>query len=121
MSRLDWFRDDYPEGNTEHGTGRPKGHGNWASYYKFMNKQLTELLTNYGPVGAIWFDGIWDQPTNFNWQLEEQYALIHKLQPSCLIGNTDIFGSGGFDGRNPFGSIEAKDRIRMPVWRIHYG
>ena len=44
---------------------------------KFMNKQLTELLTNYGPVGAIWFDGIWDQPTNFNWQLEEQYALIH--------------------------------------------
>ena len=24
-----------------------------------MNKQLTELLTNYGPVGAIWFDGIW--------------------------------------------------------------
>ena len=41
-----------------------------------MNKQLTELLTNYGPVGAIWFDGIWDQPTNFNWQLEEQYALI---------------------------------------------
>ena len=52
-----------------------------------MNKQLTELLTNYGPVGAIWFDGIWDQPTNFNWQLEEQYALIHKLQPSCLIGN----------------------------------
>ena len=86
-SHLDWFRDDYPEGNTGHGTGRPKGHGNWASYYKFMNKQLTELLTNYGPVGAIWFDGIWDQPTNFNWQLEEQYALIHKLQPSCLIGN----------------------------------
>ena len=81
-SHLDWFRDDYPEGNTGHGTGRPKGHGNWASYYKFMNKQLTELLTNYGPVGAIWFDGIWDQPTNFNWQLEEQYALIHKLQPS---------------------------------------
>lgn len=86
-SHLDWFRDDYPEGNTGHGTGRPKGHGNWESYYKFMNKQLTELLTNYGPVGAIWFDGIWDQPTNFNWQLEEQYALIHKLQPSCLIGN----------------------------------
>ena len=55
-----------------------------------MNKQLTELLTNYGPVGAIWFDGIWDQPTNFNWQLEEQYALIHKLQPSCLIATIII-------------------------------
>ena len=52
-----------------------------------MNKQLTELLTKYGPVGAIQFDGIWDQPTNFNWQLEELYALIHKLQPTCLVGN----------------------------------
>ena len=52
-----------------------------------MNNQLTELLTNYGPIGAIWFDGVWDQPTDFDWQLEEQYALIHKLQPACLVGN----------------------------------
>lgn len=52
-----------------------------------MNNQLTELLTNYGPIGAIWFDGLWDQPDDFNWGLKEQYALIHKLQPACLIGN----------------------------------
>lgn len=52
-----------------------------------MNNQLTELLTNYGPIGAIWFDGMWDQPENFDWRLEEQYALIHKLQPACLVGN----------------------------------
>ena len=54
-----------------------------------MNNQLTELLTNYGPVGAIWFDGWWDQDGNpgFNWELPEQYAMIHKLQPGCLIGN----------------------------------
>lgn len=26
-----------------------------------MNNQLTELLTKYGPIGAIWFDGWWDQ------------------------------------------------------------
>lgn len=87
-SHLDWRRDDYPEGgSTGRGTGRPKGHGDWKSYYKFMNNQLTELLTNYGPVGAIWFDGVWDQPKDFDWQLEEQYALIHKLQPACLVGN----------------------------------
>lgn len=51
-----------------------------------MNNQLTELLTNYGPIGAIWFDGWWDQDINpdFDWELPEQYALIHRLQPACL-------------------------------------
>ena len=52
-----------------------------------MNNQLTELLTHYGPIGAIWFDGVWDQADDFDWQLEEQYALIHRLQSACLIGN----------------------------------
>jgi alpha-L-fucosidase len=88
-SHLDWMRDDYPIGRTGHYTGRT-GPSNWPSYYKFMNNQLTELLTNYGPVGAIWFDGWWDHDsdkTPFNWQLAEQYALIHRLQPACLIGN----------------------------------
>lgn len=86
-SHTDWRREDYPKGRTGHGTGRPKGHGDWKSYYQFMNNQLTELLTNYGPVGAIWFDGVWDQPADFDWQLSGQYELIHKLQPGCLIGN----------------------------------
>ena len=88
-SHLDWTREDYPWGRTGRGTGRPNAKGNWQSYYQFMNHQLAELLTKYGPVGAIWFDGWWDQDQNpgFDWQLPEQYALIHRLQPSCLIGN----------------------------------
>lgn len=88
-SHIDWYRDDYyPLGRTGHGTGRTT-HGEWKTYYQFMNNQLTELLTNYGPIGAIWFDGWWDQDQNpgFDWQLPEQYAMIHKLQPACLIGN----------------------------------
>lgn len=52
-----------------------------------MNNQLTELLTNYGKIGALWFDGKWEQKKDFNWQLPEQYALIHSIQPGCLIGN----------------------------------
>ena len=51
-----------------------------------MKAQLTELLTNYGPIGGIWFDGHWDKKDE-NWNYEEIYELIHKLQPSCLIGN----------------------------------
>lgn len=88
-SHIDWFREDCPRGRTGLGTGRPNPAGDWPSYYRFMNNQLTELLTRYGPIGAIWFDGVWDQDQNpgFDWQLSEQYALIHRLQPGCLVGN----------------------------------
>lgn len=88
-SHIDWYREDAVWGRTGRGTGRPNPQGDWKSYYRFMNNQLTELLTNYGEVGAIWFDGLWDQDQNpdFDWELPEQFALIHKLQPACLIGN----------------------------------
>lgn len=96
-SLLDWRRDDYSywTGNTGHGTGRTV-HGDWNSYIQFMKNQLTELLTNYGEIAGIWFDGYWDQLSNDNhdnptprvdWHFRELYDLIHKLQPQCLVGN----------------------------------
>lgn len=89
-SHLDWYRTDYPLGRTGKKLGRPTDGINWKGYYAFMNAQLRELLTNYGPIGAIWFDGWWDHdedPQPFDWQLDEQYAMIHSLQPSCLVIN----------------------------------
>ena len=86
-SQLDWHHPDYfPRGNTGQGyTGRPES-GNWNNYIDYMNAQLTELLTNYGEIGGIWFDGMWDKP-DADWRLDETYSLIHKLQPGALIGS----------------------------------
>jgi alpha-L-fucosidase len=96
-SLLDWYRSDYQyeTGRTGHGTGRTQK-SDWDSYVRFMKAQLTELLTQYGEIAGVWFDGYWDQLNNdsdknqkpkVDWHLDEIYALIHKLQPQCLIGN----------------------------------
>jgi len=96
-SLLDWMRTDYQyeTGRTGKGTGRTEN-GNWNDYINFMKAQLTELLTNYGPIAGIWFDGHWDQtedknrtnPETFvNWHYDEIYGLIHQLQPECLVAN----------------------------------
>ncbi len=96
-SLLDWYRTDYQyeTGKTGKGTGR-KAKSDWNSYIAFMKAQLTELLTNYGDIAGIWFDGHWDQLDNdqdktlqakVNWHYDEIYSLIHRLQPKCLISN----------------------------------
>ena len=96
-STLDWSRDDYPyeTGRTGKKSGRTVK-SNYDSYLKFMKAQLTELLTNYGDISCIWFDGHWDQTnpegskdrsSRIDWKYDEIYSLIHKLQPACMIGN----------------------------------
>ncbi len=85
-SQLDWHHPDYyPRGRTGHYSGRPD-HGDFNRYLDFMDAQLTELLTGYGPIAGIWFDGWWDKK-DADWRLDRTYSLIHRLQPAALIGN----------------------------------
>lgn len=134
-SLLDWGRDDYSwwTGRTGQGTGRTIK-GNWDDYISFMKNQLTELLTNYGKIDGIWFDGYWDQTgpkdgkdksSRVNWHFPEIYAHIHKLQPQCLIGNNHhIDPMPGEDyqlfekdlpGQNKSGFSEGKASVELPL------
>jgi alpha-L-fucosidase len=69
-------------------------------YITYFRNQLTELLTNYGPVFEVWFDGanggdgyygganetrIIDRTTYYDWK--NTYAMIRKLQPGIMIWN----------------------------------
>ena len=86
-SQLDWHHPDYfPRGSTGGGyTGRPEK-GDMNKYLDYMDTQLTELLTNYGEVAGIWFDGMWDKK-DADWRLQKTYSLIHRLQPGALVGS----------------------------------
>lgn len=85
-SQLDWHHTDYfPRGSTGKTAERPEA-GDWNRYLDFMDGQLRELLTNYGRVSGVWFDGMWDRP-EAEWRLGRTYALIHGLQPQALVGS----------------------------------
>lgn len=96
-STIDWIREDYPwrSGRTGQDAGRTAP-SDYDSYFDFMKNQLTELLTNYGDIAGIWFDGHWDQTddknrisheSNIDWRYPELYAHIKRLNPQCLIAN----------------------------------
>jgi alpha-L-fucosidase len=83
-SQLDWHHPDYfPRGGTGRTAARPDS-GNWDRYLDFMDAQLRELLTGYGPVAGVWLDGFWDRG-DADWRLARTYRMIRELQPGALI------------------------------------
>ncbi len=84
-SQLDWRHPDYFPRGTSLAHGRPES-GDWQRYLDYLDAQLTELLTGYGPIGGIWFDGMWEHP-QADWRLERTYGLIHRLQPAAMVGS----------------------------------
>ena len=54
-----------------------------GDYTGFIEKQITELLTNYGIIDEIWFDQYGNKYTAKDWQKIK--VLVHKLQPNCIV------------------------------------
>ncbi len=71
-----------------------------------VKPQITELLTQYGPVGLIWFDTPYTITRTHSAALKR---LVHRLQPACLVSGRighDLgdYGSLG-DNQIPVGRI----------------
>lgn len=63
-------------------------YGKGTEYDIFFMNQLTELLSNYGTVDEVWFDGACGEGSNgkkqvYDWKA--YYALIRKIQPQAVI------------------------------------
>ncbi|MDD4822323.1 MAG: alpha-L-fucosidase [Bacteroidales bacterium] len=109
-------------------------------YITYFRNQLTELLTNYGPVFEVWFDGAnggngyygganetrtIDRKTYYDWK--NTYELIHKLQPNCLIWNDGgdrgdlrwVGTEAGYVGETNWSLLNATGEVEWNM--LHFG
>lgn len=69
--------------SSENWNGEPE-RPQWPSYLEYMQLQLTELLTGFGDVELIWFDGLFKQE---KYDGRRFLDLIRKLQPKTLVND----------------------------------
>ena len=83
---LDWHEESYKT--------------DFKEYLKYLRKSVELLLTKYGKIGGLWFDGMWEKP-DADWEEDMLYSLIRSHQPDCMIINNT-----GLSHRGELGHIE---------------
>lgn len=109
-------------------------------YITYFRNQIREVLTNYGPIFEIWFDGAHggtgyyggaydvrnvDRTTYYDWQ--PTYKMIRELQPDIVIWNdggdrADLRWVGteaGYVGETNWSLLDSLGEVTWPM--LHYG
>ncbi|TWT80728.1 Alpha-L-fucosidase [Planctomycetes bacterium CA13] len=125
----DWRHPHAPNNGDWGGSARPKydrpetfykygDEHDLQVYVEFMKNQVTELLTNYGPVGAIWLDGFStpaSRPDKLaQFKCQELYDHIHSLQPQVLVSyKQGLIGSEDF--KAPERNWKGKSEVPLEI------
>ncbi|MEZ6018363.1 MAG: alpha-L-fucosidase [Planctomycetota bacterium] len=90
-SIMDWHHPDYlPRRAWD---PRPAADASMERYTVHLQKQVSELLTGYGPIGLMWFDGQWEATWNHE-RGQALYDLCRTLQPNVIVNNRVDVGFG---------------------------
>jgi alpha-L-fucosidase len=93
-SIMDWHHPDYlPRRGWE--KDRPTQGADFNRFNQYLKNQVAELLTNYGPIGVLWFDGQWEGTWTHE-RGQDLAAHVRKLQPNIIINNRVDKGGGQF-------------------------
>jgi alpha-L-fucosidase len=83
-SIMDWHNPDYVPRKPWNDLANPNP--DFDKYVPYMKGELKELLTHYGPIGILWFDGQWED----SWTPErgvDLYNYVRNLQPDIIVNN----------------------------------
>lgn len=92
---------NYNAGQRDQSISNPE----FPKYYEnYLKPQVKELLTNYGDIGVMWFDGEWiaDYTTEMG---KEMYQFIRDIQPEIIINNRVDKGRNGMAGMDVEGDF----------------
>lgn len=85
-SIMDWHHPDWGIRRPWNDVAATNGPPDMDRYVAYMKGELKELLTRYGPIGLLWFDGQWESP----WTAErgtDLYNYVRSLQPNIIVNN----------------------------------
>lgn len=91
FSKPDWHCEDFWEKGYTNTDRYPsydveKNPEKWKKYVDFTQAQIMELVEDYGPLDAVWFDGGWvDKRLGFDIHMEELAKKARKINPSILF------------------------------------
>lgn len=103
-SIMDWHEPDYLPRRGWEVKDRPADGADFNKYVQHLRDQVTELLTNYGPIGVMWFDGQWEQTWSEKYG-RPLYDLCRQLQPNVIVNNR-VSSGGGADEVGDFSTPE---------------
>ena len=94
-SIMDWHHPDYQP--RREWDARPVDPESFPRYVDYLHGQLRELLTKYGEIGILWFDGEWEGTWNHDWGKKTD-DLVRSLQPGIIVNNRVDSGRAGMEG-----------------------
>ena len=95
-SIMDWHHPDYlPRRPWE--SNRTTDGADYSRYVAYMKAQLKQLVSDYGDVGVLWFDGEWEETWTHEYG-KEVHDYVRSLDPAIIINNRVDKGRQGMHG-----------------------
>lgn len=97
---LDWHEPSYNE--------------NFQEYLVYLRRSVEILCKNYGKIGGLWFDGMWDK-FDADWEEDALYGLIRSYQPDAMIINNTGLSKLGALGHIELDSVTFERGRPQPI------